>query len=272
MTNFQKLINRCSLFFGLYFCYTDIMKNINPAPPQNNFNETLNFNAQATIDTTPQPPTPSIQPPVLNNQAPLTKEEPIINKKRDSAGDSNKLWIILLVFLAMIVGFWIGYFTHEYFYQSTVNQENLTGEANQLPPAVQSVVEPVDESMVQPSAVEKEYIIFKDEESYVNDGLNFTSQEQCVEDEIAVLTSIEDDYVTIQINQWTFQEDSAEYLAEKIDFQVKDQECLAVRPICPNVFIDRCFSLENIDGVYHLDYEFREEGEMPQSPDLEPEL
>jgi hypothetical protein len=251
------------------------MTNIKPAPSQNSFNDpvmpTVDFNSQPAIKTAVQSPTPDAKAPVAN-QVHVPKEQININKNRASKTDSNKLWIILLVLIATIIGFWIGYFTNEYFFRNDSNPNNLIGEDGQTAPIVPPTVEPVADPTSEPVEVNKEYIVFKDEENYLNDGLNFISDEQCVEDEIAILKAIGDDYLTIQINEWTLQEDSGEYLAELVDFQVKDQECIAVRPICPNVLIERCFSLENIDGVYHLDYEFREGEMMPQSPDLESEL
>jgi len=243
--------------FILCFCYTDVMTNVNPVPPQSSFNSSS---------------MPNIQLPVVNNSTPIAKEEPNINKNKSIGSSSNKLWIILLVLLAMIIGFWIGYFTQEYFNQNNVKQNDLVGRVNQPTPIIQPTVEPVIQPTTAPAAINKEYIFFKGDLNYLNDGLNFVSQEQCVEDEIAKLIAIEDDSLTIQVNQWTLEEETGEYLPELIDFQVQDQECIMVRPICPNVSVERCFSLENIDGVYHLDYEFREEGTMPPATDLESEL
>ena len=238
------------------------MTNINPAPPQNNFNDSM----MPSVDAAIQPPIAPPLPQMTNPQSPVSSEQPNLNKVKSTGSGSNKLWIILLVLLAMVIGFWIGYFTNEYFFQSAQDQLLVP------PPITDRVFEPIDDFEPEPMEVNKEFIIFKDEQNYLNDGLNFISQEQCVEDEIAMLTAIEDDYITIQINQWTLQEDSGEYTAELVDYQLRDQECLTVRPICMDVFIERCFSLENIDGVYSLDYEFRQEGTMPLTPDLEPVL
>lgn len=234
------------------------MTNINPVLPQENFDS-------AAIPSA-NPPSPT-----LKHQNPKILEQSKIKKSQTAGGSSNKLWIILLVFLAMIVGFWAGYFTQEYFYQGQAETNDLIGQANQLP-ALDQTVESVPEIATEAAEINKDYIIFRGEESYLNDGLNFTSQEQCVEDEIVMLTAIEDDYLTIQTNLWNLQEETGEYTAELIDYQVRGGECLLARPVCPNVFIDRCFSLENIDGVYHLDYELIDISEVSQSSELDSEL
>ena len=258
------------------------MTNINPVPPQDNFNNSPTtspeFNTQAVPNlsssqsrSNSQAPTLTGQAPPLTGQAPKVEEQIKIKKNKSVGDGANKLWIILLFFLAIIIGFWAGYFTHEYFYQSNPEPNDLINQVNQ-PTPVEQTFEPVSEVATAPAQINKEYIVFRDQEAYLNDGLNFTSQEQCVEDEIVMLTAIEDDYLNIQINEWTLEEDSGEYVANLIDFQVQDQECIAVRPICPNVSINRCFSLELIDGVYHLDYEFVEEATATTSSALEAEL
>jgi len=235
------------------------MTNINPAPSQINSNESMMPN----LDVANQTPIATPQAQMTNPLPTISIEQPSVNKVKNSGNGSNKLWIILLVLLAMIIGFWIGYFTNEYFFQDVKNQPVV------VPPPIS---EPVFEPEPEPMEVEKEYIMFQGEQNFLNDGLNLTSQEQCVEDEITMLTSIEDDSVTIQINEWILQEDTGEYAAELIAYQVRDGECLAVRPVCMDIFIERCFSLEIIDGVYNLDYEFREESTIPSTPDLEPVL
>ncbi len=250
------------------------MTNINPVPPQNNFNNSTipssNYNPPAVTDSSSPPPA-SAQTPTFTSQIPKVAEQ-IPSKENKSVGNgANRLWLILLFFLAMIIGFWAGYFTHQYLYPINPAPKTVINQVNQ-PTPVEQTVEPVSEIATAPAQINKEYIIFRDEEIYLNDGLNFTSQEQCVEDEIVILTAIEDDYLTMQMNQWILQEDSGEYVANPIDFQVSDQECIAVRPICPNVSINRCFSLELIDGVYHLDYEFIEEATATTSSALEAEL
>jgi hypothetical protein len=250
------------------------MTNINPAPPQDNFNNSAgvspDMNTQATTRLSSSQSVSNSQAPRFTAQTPKIEEVIQSKKNKSMGGGSNKLWIILLFFLAMIIGFWAGYFTHEYFYQTNSETSNLIDQVNQVSP-VQPTVEPITE-IIEPVELNKEYILFRGEENYLNDGLNFTSQEQCVEDEIVMLTAIEDDYLNIQVNEWTLLEDSGEYVANLIDFPVRDQECITVRPICPNVSIQRCFSLEVIDGVYHLDYEFREEGVASYSSELEAEL
>ena len=220
------------------------MNNINPAPLQQSFSE-------------------SLVSPNLNVPPSVVKEQPTFSQtKLNSAGGSNKLWIILLILLAMIVGFWIGYFTHEYFFRNQGFEDQL----GIVEPVNEVNFEPVSEPLLEPeeelTQLQSDYIIFRDETININDGLNFISQEQCVEDETALLTDIGEDYVNLQINQWRWDEELQETVADLIDFQVRDQECLGVRPICPGLTIDRCFTLANVDGVFYLDYNFREEGAM----------
>ncbi|HNV45371.1 MAG TPA: hypothetical protein PKG78_02980 [Candidatus Woesebacteria bacterium] len=250
------------------------MTNINPVRPQDNFNNPVapssGYNSPAATNLSSPPPSSS-QPPTFTGQTPEVAEQIPSNKHKSVGDGANKLWLILLFCLAIILGFWAGYFTHQYFYQSNPVPNTVINQVNQ-PTPVEQTFEPVSEVATAPAQINKEYIIFRDQEVYLNDGLDFTSQEQCVEDEIVILTAIEDDYLTIQMNEWTLQEDSGEYVASPIDFQVSDQACIAVRPICPNVSINRCFSLELIDGVYHLDYEFIEEVAATTSSALEAEL
>jgi hypothetical protein len=275
------------------------MTNINPAPSQTNFSSQNNMNPvlpnQAATVGSLNSLNKSV-PPIAPNK--VSVEQPHINKAKGYANHSNRPWIIFLIFLALIIGFWIGYFVNEHFYQNLEKQENLIGSINQpeeiIPPGSESILEEpinnlekepisnpnfdpnVDPNLnpnfdpnlsvasnsatePEPAAVEKGFIFFRGEQNFLNDGLNFVSGHQCAEDEIAMLTAIEDDHLTIQINQWT-QQENGEYVAELIDFEVRDQECIEVRLICPGLTVQRCFSLNVVDGVYNLDYEFREEG------------
>lgn len=217
------------------------MQNINPAPSQNNYNQPLASNND-----------PSFQTPVAPPPTPVISETIKVTKASDSGNTSNKLWIIFLVLVAMIVGFWIGYFTNDYLYQSAQEER-------------QELLSTIDEQAARdlfpesdPIEVEKSYINFRGEWSYIGDALNFTSEQECVADEIVMLTAIDDDFVTIEIKHPILQEETGEYVVELGDYQVRDQECLVAESSCLGTSIDRCFSLENIDGVWHLDYDLIE--------------
>lgn len=224
------------------------MQNINPAPSQNNYNQPLVGNSN-----------PNLQTPIAPVQNPVISETIKITKASNSGNASNKLWIIFLVLVAMIVGFWIGYFTNDYLYQSAERER-------------QELLSAIDEQVARdlfPESdsigVEKYYINFRGVESYIGDALNFTSEQQCVADDTVTLRAIDDDFVTIEIKHPVLQEDSGEYVMELGDYQVRSQECLAAESSCLGTSIDRCFSLENIDGVWHLDYDLVESTALDQA-------
>ena len=210
------------------------MTNINTAPFQQEFsntNSTMASNDQAISDNTQ-----------------ITQDS-----------DSNKLWLALLVILAIIVGFWIGFFVNEYFYQGAISQENLMDSVNEQD------LEPIVELEKNPTIMENQFIIFNDEEVYLGDAISFLSKEQCVDDEIMVLKAIDEESITLQTNRLNSQEEDVEELAEEVlNLKIRDQDCVELtQEICPDVNIERCFSLTNINEVYHLDYGFEEESINP---------
>lgn len=217
------------------------MQNINPAPSQNNYNQPLASNND-----------PGFQTPVASPPTPVISETIKVTKASDSGNTSNKLWIIFLVLVAMIIGFWIGYFTNDYLYQSAQEerQELLSAIDEQVAGDLSQEFDLIE--------VEKSYINFRGEWSYIGDALNFTSEQECVADEIVMLTAIDDDFVTIEIKHPVLQEETGEYVVELGDYQVRSQECLVAESSCLGTSIDRCFSLENIDGIWHLDYDLIE--------------
>jgi hypothetical protein len=189
--------------------------------------------------------------------------QPAINNSGDSQSTGSKLWMVLVILLAMIVGFWIGYLTNDYFYQSVRNQENLMNQMNEQD--LEPVVDLEEDLMI----VEDQFIIFNGEEIYLNETISFLSEEQCVDDETMVLIAINEDSITLQRDMVDPIEDTEEFVEETLDLQIRDQDCVELtQEICPDVRIERCFSLTNIDGVHHLDYGFGEEGVMPL-PDSE---
>ena len=228
------------------------MQNINPAPSQNNYNQPLvgnsNPNLQIPNVQTPNPQTPNSQTPVAPPPIPVIRETIKVSKASDASNTSNKLWIIFLVLVAILVGFWLGYFTNDYFYKTAEKERQ----------ALQSAIDYQTEDYLIPESdlieVEKSYINFRGEWSYIGDALNFTSDQECVADEIVMLTAIDDDFVTIEIKHPVLQEETGEYVMEVGEYQVRGQECLVAESSCVGTNIDRCFSLENIDGVWHLDY------------------
>lgn len=234
------------------------MNNVNPVPPQNN---------PVPAQNNPEPliPRSDNNPFLQRTQAPVISEQIKTNKVKNSSEVSNKLWIIFLVLFSIIIGFWIGYFTNDYFYQSAQDKCAVPT------PPISNQVEFLPSPTPEPIMIEKNYINFRGVESYINDGLDFSSEQQCVENEIVTLTAIEDDFITIKINQWTVSEDSGESVAQLIDFQVRNQECLPVKSLCSDISIERCFSLENINGVYHLDYNFIESALLDQTEEIEAE-
>lgn len=241
--------------FAIESCYTVYMNNINPAPLQNNYAEPL----MSASNPNPQPsPTPL--------QSSFVSKPVHVNQAKNSSGGGNKIWIIFLVLFAMIIGFWAGYFTNDYLYKSTQDKREVPAPPISNQDHFSPTLEP------EPVAVEKGFIYFREEQFSVNNGLNFADEQQCVEDEIATLIAIEDDFITIQLNQLTVQEDTGESVAELVDYQVRDQECTPVESTCPDINMERCFTLENIDGVYHLDYSFLENNFPDQSEEVTPEI
>lgn len=229
------------------------MNNINPALPQNHSTEPL----MPVNKISSQPSVAPIQSTMTPNQPTVLTEQPHINKVKNVGNGSNKLWLIFLILIAMIIGFWIGYFTNEYFFK------NAQTKIERPLPAISNQGNIVPTMEPEPVFVEKGYINFRGVENYINDGLNFTSDHQCVEDEIVTLSSIEDDAITIKINQSVLQEDTGEYVEELADYQVRNQECTPVKTTCADLNVERCFSLENIDGVFNLDYSFKESSAVP---------
>ncbi len=228
------------------------MQNINPAPAQNNYNQPLVGNSNPNLQTpdpqTPNSQTPNSQAPVAPPPTPVLRETIKVSKASDAGNASNKLWIIFLVLVAMLVGFWLGYFTNDYFYQMAEK------EGQELQSAIDYQTEDYSVQDPDPIEVEKSYINFRGEWNYIGDALNFTSDQECVADEIVMLTAIDDDFVSIEIKHPVLQEETGEYVMEVGEYQVRAQECLVAESSCVGTNIDRCFSLENIDGVWHLDY------------------
>ena len=64
-------------------------------------------------------------------------------------------------------------------------------------------------------------------------------------------------------------EETGEYVMEVGEYQVRAQECLVAESSCLGTSIDRCFSLENIDGVWHLDYNLIDNATLDQAEIVE---
>ena len=238
------------------------MQNINPAPAQNNYNQPLVGNSNPNLQI-PNSQIPNSQTPIAPAPKPVISETIKVTKTSNSGNTANKLWIIFLVLFAMLVGFWLGYFTNDYLYQMAEKERQ----------ELQSTADDQIEDYLVPESdlieVEKSYINFRGEWNYIGDALNFTSDQQCVADEIVTLTTINDDFVTIEIKHPVLQEDSGEYVMEVGNYLVRDQECLVAESSCLGTSIDRCFSLENIDDVWHLDYDLIENTTLDQAETLE---
>lgn len=238
------------------------MQNINPAPAQNNYNQPLVGNNNPNLQT-PSSQIPNSQAPIAPPPTPVLRETIKVSKASDAGNASNKLWIIFLVLVAMLVGFWLGYFTNDYFYQMAEK------ERQELQSAIDNQTEDYLVQDPDPIEVEKSYINFRGEWNYIGDALNFTSDQECVADEIVMLTAIDDDFVSIEIKHPVLQEETGEYVMEVGEYQVRAQECLVAESSCLGTSIDRCFSLENIDGVWHLDYNLIDNATLDQAEIVE---
>jgi hypothetical protein len=210
------------------------MTNINSAPFQQDFS-----NANSAIASNDQ---------AISDNAQTTQES-----------DSNKLWLALLIILAIIVGFWIGFFVNEYFYQSPEDQNAQIDVIDDLTP------EPIVERAIEVDRTEEidgtgeEYIVFREENYNIGETISIAPDNECISEDLnLILTDIQEDKLVFEVEALVLDRSINQFVEEMIEIEIEDQYCSPALTSCENTPLDYCFSVNSVDGIYNLGYELRE--------------
>lgn len=202
------------------------MTNINSDPFQQEFS-----NTNSTMASSEQ---------TISDSAQITQEN-----------DSNKLWLALLIIFAIIVGFWIGFFVNQYFYQVPINEPNSPNSFDDL--------ETSNQERVVINGYP--YIVFQEQDYGVGETISLPSGNECLKNLNLVIEDIQEDIIAFQIEEFdpTLYENSDEAGDGLIWGDFKDPICFPIRSSCEDTLFEYCFYVTHTDEFYYLNYDLGEQ-------------
>ncbi len=201
---------------------------------------------------------------INTSSAPSQQEFSNTNSQAPQDDSSNRLWIILLIVLSVIIGFWLGFFINEYFYQNPGNEADSTNLVDELvvEPARDQVVEQQDSEIIEGvEGTGEEYIIFQEQNYGTGETISFPSGNECLKNLNLVIEDIQEDMITFQIEEFasTVHEDPNEAGDGCIWGDFKDPSCFSIRSSCEDTLFEYCFYMTHADGLHYLNYDLGEQ-------------